>query len=309
MNRKDFYDSIRDNPLIFGKAGLTKEQVRGMDAILNEAYSRGVSLTHLSYILSTSYYETGHKMKPVKESLNYSVSDLLSKFGRHRISEEQAQKYGREGSKPARLGAIASAIYGGEWGRKNLGNTKPGDGWKYRGTGHVQLTGRANFRKFGIEDTPEMAMDMHMSCHILFEGMINGLFTGKKLSDYDNYKDMRRVVNGVDKADKIAAYAQSFETALRLADYRLPMSDKAMDVISDAAASGRVSKTQLASVLVAISGGASTLKEAINAVNDAQSSILEAGPWVLSGILAVALGFFIWRERGQKKDKARSVVT
>lgn len=41
---------------------------------------------------------------------------------------------------------IANLIYGGEWGKKNLGNLVFGDGWKYRGRGIFQITGLANYK-------------------------------------------------------------------------------------------------------------------------------------------------------------------
>lgn len=87
------------------------------------------------------------------ENLNYSVEGLLKTFSRDRISEADAKKYGRTADRPANQEAIANIIYGGEWGRKNLGNTQPGDGWKYRGSGYMQITGRANTERSGF--TPE----------------------------------------------------------------------------------------------------------------------------------------------------------
>jgi putative chitinase len=80
----------------------------------------------------------------LRESLNYSVSGLLSTFGRHRISEADAKALGRTATRPANQAAIANLIYGGDFGRKNLGNTQPGDGWRFIGRGCKQLTGRAN---------------------------------------------------------------------------------------------------------------------------------------------------------------------
>lgn len=93
------------------------------------------------------------------ENLNYSVAGLMKNFGRHRISAADAERLGRKpGEKPLTEGrrrAIANLIYGGEWGRANLGNTQPDDGWFFRGRGLIQLTGRANHtrlaRTLGID--------------------------------------------------------------------------------------------------------------------------------------------------------------
>lgn len=87
------------------------------------------------------------------ESLNYTVEALLTQFGRHRISEADARRLGRVDEvrggvkttvRKADQVAIANLVYGGPWGAKQLGNTQPGDGWKYRGLGPGQVTGRAN---------------------------------------------------------------------------------------------------------------------------------------------------------------------
>lgn len=97
------------------------------------------------------------------ENLNYSVDGLLNTFGRHRISVAQAQKYGRAPGQRADQEAIANIVYGGEWGRKNLGNTQPGDGWLFRGSGVKQITGRANTEASGF--TPqELREDIFKSC-------------------------------------------------------------------------------------------------------------------------------------------------
>lgn len=82
------------------------------------------------------------------ESLNYSTEALIEKFGRHRISIADAQKYGRNSAHPANQEALANILYGGEFGRKNLGNTDPGDGWRHIGYGPKQITGKANQTAF-----------------------------------------------------------------------------------------------------------------------------------------------------------------
>ena len=94
--------------------------------------------------------QVGHEasdLTRLEESLNYSVEGLLKTFGRHRISDFDARKYGRREGHPADQEAIANLIYGGEWGADNLGNTQPGDGYRYRGRGPIQLTGRYNYQR------------------------------------------------------------------------------------------------------------------------------------------------------------------
>jgi len=94
-------------------------------------------------------------------------------------------------------------------GRLDLGNTQPGDGWKFRGRGYVQITGRNNYAKFGrllgvdLLDDPDLALKPEVAWAILSLGMLKGLFTGKKLSDYiplddrlpADYYDARRIIN------------------------------------------------------------------------------------------------------------------
>lgn len=90
----------------------------------------------------------------LEESLNYSVDALIAKFGRHRISVAEAQRYGRKTNakgvivQRADQQALANILYGGEWGLVNLGNTQPTDGWDCRGFGPKQVTGRRNQEAF-----------------------------------------------------------------------------------------------------------------------------------------------------------------
>lgn len=91
------------------------------------------------------------------ENLNYRADRLINLFGRHRISVEDANKYGSiPGRQKADPKGIASCLYGGDWGRKNLGNLYADDAWRFIGRGFKQVTGRYNYtvtsdRMFGDE--------------------------------------------------------------------------------------------------------------------------------------------------------------
>lgn len=100
--------------------------------------------------------QVGHESNnftTIRENLNYRVTALTAKFG-NRISNSDAQRYGRNEDigQSANQEAIANLIYGGTWGTKNLGNTSVGDGWKFRGRGLIQLTGKANYSRFAASN-------------------------------------------------------------------------------------------------------------------------------------------------------------
>lgn len=99
----------------------------------------------LAHFFGQADHESG--VKPRTENLNYSVDGLLKGFGRHRISEADARAFGRTATRRANQQEIANRIYGGEWGKKNLGNTQLLDGQRFIGRGIFQLTGRANYQR------------------------------------------------------------------------------------------------------------------------------------------------------------------
>ena len=91
--------------------------------------------------------------------------------------------------------------------------------WPYYGRGLVQLTWKDNYAKYGLEKTPDKALEWESSLFVLFDGMTKGLFTGKKLDDYINdnkrdYINARRIINGTDRAKEIAQIADAYRTAL-----------------------------------------------------------------------------------------------
>lgn len=102
------------------------------------------------------------------ENLNYSTEALKAKFGRHRISLEDCERFGRNDRHPANQEMIANILYGGKWGLDNLGNRQQGDGWYFRGSGEMQITGRGLTTKFtefynklkGTSYTPEAISEL-----------------------------------------------------------------------------------------------------------------------------------------------------
>lgn len=180
---KELFESLRTN---FGT--LSQNQVDGINHLL--AATDGLPLRHRAYILATAWHETG----PASSSLHMTP--------RREIWGPSKAQTGYEG-------------------RKDLGNTVTGDGKRFLGRGYVQITGRRNYQKASfatgrdLVKNPDLALDAGVAAHIIVAGMRDGWFTGRKLGDFATYHEMRRVVNGTDRADVIARYAEAFERALK----------------------------------------------------------------------------------------------
>jgi hypothetical protein len=180
---KAFFDSLRDS---FGP--LKQNQVAGIELLLQATDK--LPIRHRAYILATAWHETG----PASSNLHMTP--------RREIWGPTAAQTRYEG-------------------RTDLGNTQAGDGKRYMGRGYVQITGRANYHRASnivgkdLVANPDLALDAEIAARIIVHGMTVGWFTGRKMGDFDSYVNMRRVVNGTDKADLIASYAEDFEMALK----------------------------------------------------------------------------------------------
>lgn len=127
-------------------AGLAARWFPQIDKVMRE-YGITAPLDQAMFIAQMGHESSGFSR--LVENLNYAAESLVPIFGRHRITPQQAAALGRTATQPANKKAIANLVYGGEWGKKNLGNQVAGDGWKYRGRGLKQITGLSNYRSCG----------------------------------------------------------------------------------------------------------------------------------------------------------------
>ncbi len=194
INRDAFFRFTRGEFGVFNQP-----QVDGLNLILGFLDRDQLPRPWQAYLLATIYHECAQTWHPIEE----------------RGQEAYFNKY-EPGTK---LG-------------KALGNTRRGDGLRYKGRGYVQLTGRKNYAwastlplKVDFEATPEAACEPEYAWAIMVAGCTVGAFTGKRLGDYvasnepgftTDFVNARRVINGTDKAELIAGYAVKFQSILRL---------------------------------------------------------------------------------------------
>lgn len=163
-----------------------------------KAYSI-TSPRRIAGFLSQIAHESKH-LGELSESLNYSVEGLAPFIRWGRITKAQAQQYGRAPGQKANQEAIANIIYGGEWGRKNLGNFVHGDGARFIGRGLKQLTGRSNYDRCGAaigEDLlsypDRLLMPVNAALSAGWFWKTHGL---NEIADRGDVREMTRVING-----------------------------------------------------------------------------------------------------------------
>jgi putative chitinase len=137
-------------------------------------------LRFIAYFLATIKHETGNTFQPVKEKRERQNSPRRANQDRYWLT--------------------------GEYGR-----------------GYVQITWDKNYRKFGLGPSERnKALEPETAYRIASIGMLTGTFTGKKLSNYfgptkEDWANARRIINGLDCAEKIAVSARKLQACLSLA--------------------------------------------------------------------------------------------
>lgn len=225
LDRHAFFTRVRAKP--FG-GSMSQSQVDGLNAMLDMA-PPDMTSARLAHCFAEAHHETGGAMIPRTENLNYtSAARLCAVWPKRFPTVASAQPYVRNPQ------ALAELVYGGR-----LGNAHPGDGWRFRGMGLVQSTGRDNARRAtkrlrelgyltaaqDLEETPGLMLVPDIAAAMLFIGLSEGWYTGKRLSDFfgpgkDDPVGARRMVNPDGNGPAVAALHTGYLTALTAAGHK-----------------------------------------------------------------------------------------
>ena len=141
------------------------------------------------------------------ENLNYSPASLIATFNSRsaqRFSQGTALLYGRTEAHPANQQMIANTAYANRMGN---GSVESGDGWRYRGRGPGQLTGKSNYEKCGaalgldLVNCPDLVAQPDVGCLAFAWFWACGNRTGASLNilaDSGRIDTISRAINGGD---------------------------------------------------------------------------------------------------------------
>jgi predicted chitinase len=181
---------------------LNQRQVEGVEALVSGWKQRCGSRDPrwLAYVMATVHHETASTYQPVRETLAATDEAAISRLDRAFAA--------------GRLRAVRTPYW-----------RRDPDGLCWFGRGYVQITHRFNYERLGrligqpLNQHPDLALRPDIAMDILFQGMITGQFTGRRLADYfhdqtEDWIGARRIINGQDRAETIAGYARIWLEAL-----------------------------------------------------------------------------------------------
>jgi putative chitinase len=158
----------------------------GMQALKDSGIAQGVNRLHY-FLAQLGHESSGLTCK--EESLSYSAERLTKVWPSRFPSVEFAKAYERNPQK------LANFVYSGR-----MGNVNPGDGYRYRGRGYIQLTGRDAYREVGqiagldLENNPDLASKPEHAVRIAC-----AFWSWKKLNptcDAGDFAGLTRRING-----------------------------------------------------------------------------------------------------------------
>ena len=165
-----------------------------IDAIPDTAARFGITTPlRLAHFLAQCGHESGG-FRATQENLNYSAKGLCGIFRKYFPSVTLAMQYERKPEK------IANKVYGNRMGN---GNEASGEGWKYRGRGYIQLTGKENYMAFDatvpedITSNPDLVATKYALASAAFFFKKNGLWSiCDRGSDMGTVTSVTKRVNG-----------------------------------------------------------------------------------------------------------------
>ena len=175
-------------PEILQKLGISVEWCEILNDLLPK-YQIDSPQRIASFIAQCSH-ESGH-FKKLIENLNYGVTGLATTWPKRFTTAELVNKYARQPE------MIANFVYANRLGN---GDESSGDGWKYRGRGLIQLTGKSNYQAFA--DSIEMNLEdvighletkqgaTEAACFFWMKNKLNSY------ADVGDIKGMTKVING-----------------------------------------------------------------------------------------------------------------
>ena len=196
------------------KIGVTADGVFGNGTLKAAMLYYKMTPIRAAHFFGQTSHETGH-FKTFSENLNYSGNGLLSVFPKYFKTLAEVQMYER---KPE---LIANKVYGNRMGN---GDEKSGDGYKFRGRGALQLTGKSNYDAFSkhlnkpeILTNPDLVANEYAFESALYFFEKNGLWAicGKGVDDATITLVTKKINGGTNGLEERKALTKKYYEALK----------------------------------------------------------------------------------------------